>query len=199
MHDRPDPASCAGEEEGAPPRGFADGDPTLWRRVVEENQGWMFVLAIRMVHHRQDAEDAVQEAFVRAWRSRDRLREFAALRGWLRTTLVRQCIRRPVRPGGPSWETVENWLPASSATRPDRLAEDRQRLMNVLEAMNGLPLRQRTCLILSVFEGMNGPEIAEQLELSAGTVRRYLHDARRALEPVLEESLAREARGGEGA
>lgn len=140
----------------------------------------------------EDADDAVQEAFISAWRAIGRYDRRRPFRPWLfrivlnaaRDLLRRQKVRRaePITPahasGGPSPETN-----ASRALLRDRLDA----------ALKALPERQRLAVTLFDVEGYAHAEIAALLEVPEGTVRSDVFHARRALRqslaPFLEETV----------
>jgi RNA polymerase sigma-70 factor (ECF subfamily) len=107
-----------------------------------------------------DAEDVMQDVFVRAMRQMDSLREPAAVGGWL-ATIARHAAtdyRRKLRPAAELNE-------ASAATRP------RADAFEALEVLQTLPETYRETLILRLVEGMTGPEIAEKTGLTHESVR----------------------------
>ena len=163
------------------------GDPTAYDELVRRYMKRAFAVAFRVMGHREDAEDLVQDAFLTAL---DRIDSFDVRRGsgsfgpWLYRILVRRGINsRKTR----SLRHTEA-LPEDAAARtlaPDGeldRAETRERLQSALAA---LPERHRLVIELFELDGYTTAEIAEMLELSAGTVRWYVHEARRQLRPAL--------------
>lgn len=127
-----------------------------------------------------EAEDALQEAWIRAWTRRGALREPAATRAWLRRIVLRECLRAL------RWRGLRRWLPfaeppemALEADPADTLALARAR-----RAVEALPARQRAMWGLRFDEGWTIPEIAEALEVSPETVKTQLG---RALQRVQQE------------
>jgi RNA polymerase sigma-70 factor (ECF subfamily) len=149
-----------------------------------------------------DAEDAVQDAFMRAWRSRDRFEGRAAMRSWLYRIATNVCLdmlkgrERRVRPMdlGPAVEPLESNLNARSAKEwiepipenliaPERdpadLAVERESIrLAFVAALQHLPARQRAVLILREVLRWEASEVAELLDTSVASVNSALQRAR---------------------
>lgn len=132
-------------------------------------------LALRMLGRDEDARDALQEAWFRAWRGRAAVREEAALHGWLRRIVARECLRLLRR------RAMRSWLPFLAESEPPcwlpgpevRVAE-REALAAVRRAVDQLPPKQRLCWGLRFDEGWGVAEIAAALEVSVDTVKTHL-------------------------
>ena len=129
-----------------------------------------------------DAEDVVQEVFVRVHRTLDTLRDPAAFPAWI-CTLARNAsadaVRRKVR--GPATEPLRD-VPAPSPASPDD--EVRRR---VLQRLGELPEAYRETMLLRLAEGLSGPEIAERTGLTPGSVRVNLCRGMARLRELLSE------------
>jgi RNA polymerase sigma-70 factor (ECF subfamily) len=109
-----------------------------------------------------DAEDLLQDVFLRAWRQLHALREAAAFGGWLASMARHRAVDHlRALPAGEPLGDVEQ--PAS--------ADDGLRAAQALSAIRALPEAYREPLLLRLVEGMTGPEIAEQTGMTAGSVR----------------------------
>ncbi len=169
---------------------------------LERHRGELTAFAYRMLGSPFDAEDAVQDAFVRAWRSRDRFEGRAAMRSWLYRITTNVCLdmlkskERRARPMdlGPSCEPIESnlnvpteiaWLEPvpMRLIAPDRdpadaaIASESIRLAFVA-ALQRLPARQRAVLILREVLDWQASEVAELLETSVASVNSALQRAR---------------------
>ena len=139
-------------------------------------------LAVVLTGDQRLAEDLVQEAFVRLHRSGARPAVGTEL-AYLRRTVVnlshghhrRLRIARSHPPDPPR---------VAAAAEVDAVRHDGQR--RVAEAVQGLPRRQRDCVVLHYFADLTDAEIADALGISAGSVKTHLHRARAALAHVLE-------------
>jgi len=133
-----------------------------------------------------DAEDAVQEAFARAWRSRDTYREDTSARAWLYRIATNVCLdmleRRRRTPAGArvvSIEPVPASLFADVSTEPDARYDARESVsMAFLTALERLTPSQRAVLILRDVLGWRAAEVAELLDMSVPAANSALHRAR---------------------
>src|SRR4051812_37394816 len=142
-----------------------------------------FQMAYRVVGHREDAEDLVQESFLAAYQYLDSFDAGRPFGPWLMrivmnrgANLRRSRARRTMEP------EVEGISTAPSALEESERAEAR---VILTRALAGLPERQRMIVTLFDVDGRTSTEIGEMLELAPGTVRWHLHEARRALRAAL--------------
>jgi len=172
------------------------GDPEAYRVLVDRHSRSLFRLAFRMTGNEQDAEDVVQESFLRAYRQLDRFDERASFGTWIyriatncSLDLVRVRKRRnqaPVAPDQPG-DTVPE-LPSLDPS-PERIAlsgEVRQRLA---AAMSQLSETERAAFVLRHYEGLRLEEIGHVLECQPGAAKhsvfRAVQKLRRSLEPIV--------------
>ena len=155
-------------------------------RLVRDHATSLYGVACRLLPRPADAEDAVQETLLGAWRSLDRFRGEAAPRTWLFRILLNACNDRFRRSALQKRERpTERSLPADPARRTAR-----QDLVDrVFDAVDELPRRQRECLLLRVRAGLAYTEIAELLEIGVGSVKTHLVKGRRALVRRFGEEL----------
>ena len=147
--------------------------------------GRLYSRYARMVHgiallrlRSQDADDVVQEVFVRALERLGTLRDVRAFGGWL-AAIARHVIVDTVRRTRRSIELVEE--PRMREAQHDELEARR-----ALAAIRALPETYRETVMLRLVEGMTGPEIAERTGLTAGSVRVNLHRGLKMLRERLE-------------
>ena len=172
---------------------------------LEQHRTQLIAYCYRMLGSPFDAEDAVQEAFVRAWRNRDRFEGRSALRSWLYRIATNVCLdmlkgrERRHRPMdlGPALEPLESNLNARSAKEwiepipeelvsPERdpadLAVERESIrLAFVAALQQLPARQRAVLILREVLRWEASEVAELLDSSVASVNSALQRARATL------------------
>jgi RNA polymerase sigma-70 factor, ECF subfamily len=138
-------------------------------------------IAWHMVGNRQDAEDAVQEAFVKAYRGVHGFQGQAALGTWLCRILINVCHdmrRRRGREAGPEEAALDER--AAPAGEPA--------LKLALEAaLRRIPAKQRMVFLMFEAEGMRHAEIAEALEIPEGTSKAWLFEAKKELKRMLTE------------
>lgn len=145
--------------------------------LMERFRGMVYSSALGFLGDEMQADDAVQETFLTAWRQIDSLREPAAFPGWVRRIAIWQChhYRRSERP------TVDiDALVDRLGDGRDLEAElGREQLLNqIRELLWDLSRPHREILILHYLEDYGQVELAQLLELSEGAVRKRLHDAR---------------------
>jgi RNA polymerase sigma-70 factor (ECF subfamily) len=172
---------------------------------LEQHRAQLTAYCYRMLGSPFDAEDAVQEAFVRAWRNRDRFEGRSAMRSWLYRIATNVCLDmlkgrdRRARPMdlGPAKEPLESNLNARSAKEwiepipetlvsaerdpADQAVERESVRLAFVAALQQLPARQRAVLILREVLRWEASEVAELLESSVASVNSALQRARATL------------------
>ena len=180
--------------------------PEVQKRAAFEEVAWvhldaMFNLAMKMTRNRAEAEDLVQETYLRAFRFFDRYEAGTNCKAWLFRILrnnfinrYRQQRRRPdmvdlsrlelshekrEETGGPGvWEN------------PDRALESRVLREEIAEGLDQLPPDYRMVVLLSAVEGLTYREISSVMACPVGTVMSRLHRARKLLQIHLREKIA---------
>lgn len=160
------------------------GDMEAYGELVQRYMRRAFSIAYSVLRHREDAEDAVQDAFIRTLERLGQLEDGKPFRPWFYRIVVNRAISfrraRSVRATSPVREEL-----CAAGAPPDRAVEQRELRERLLRAVDELPERQRTILLLADVEELNSGEIAEILEMPSGTVRYHLHLGRRALRNML--------------
>jgi RNA polymerase sigma-70 factor, ECF subfamily len=164
------------------------GDSGAYGELVGRYQRIAHSIALGITRRHEDAEDATQEAFIVALQRLEECRNPEKFGGWL-LAIVRNRARNLLR--RESLRSGEE-LPMSVPTKapgPDRVTERvelRDRLQIALATLTEV---QREVVLLHDLEGWKHREIAQLLEIPAGTVRSHLHYARKRLREVLAEPL----------
>jgi RNA polymerase sigma-70 factor (ECF subfamily) len=172
------------------------GDELAYRELVERYQGPVYSVALRMLGRVEDAEDVVQETFVRMFRALDRYDPARPLRARLLTIASRLAIdhwrRRGSRPiplvtrePGSAGEEREREI-ADPGLGPEELAmrSDEERRADPL--IHSLPPHYRVVVVMRHLQDMSYEEIAAALQLPLGTVKARIHRARALLKERLE-------------
>jgi len=172
------------------------GDADAYRALVERHSRSLFRLAYRMTGNEQDAEDVVQESFLRAYRQLAKFDDRASFGTWLyriaancALDLVRARKRRGEESAAMADEAEDRMaaLP-SGAPSPEREALSSEVRDRVARAMGELSAAERTAFVLRHFEGMCIEEVSRVLECNPGAAKhsvfRAVQKLRRALEPV---------------
>lgn len=171
---------------------LAAGELEALEELYERYKGLAYAMALRITRDPAMAEDAVQEAFLGAWRTADRFDPGrASVKTWVVSIVHHRSIdalrrRRPTQELPPADGT------AGSLTVPDLWGEVSARLdaSAVRAAMGGLPANQREALELAYFEGLTQTEIATRTDAPLGTVKGRLRLGLSALRDALGESLS---------
>jgi len=177
-----------------------EGDQDAFRVLVERHSLRLFQLAYRMTGNEQDAEDMVQETFLRAYNRLDRFESRAGFGTWLHR-IAANCsldlLRRQKRRGDRE-RTVEfdpeEAIPMilSEAPAPDQQLFHAELQQKVESVMQELTPMERTAFVLRHFEGQSIEEIGSTLGAGPGATKQSIFRAvqkmRRALEPVMNAS-----------
>ncbi len=219
----PEAERASGDAAGAPEEREViararSGDHDAFRVLVERYQGRVYRLALRVLRDEERARDAVQEAFLKVYRSLDRFEGRSSFYTWLYRLVLNVCLdlrRRDRLDRQVEW-SEERWEqaseedagpdPISGSLSPDpELALDRAELRSAIAAaIRSLPDDARRTLLLREVDGLSYAEIAEVLGVPRGTVMSRLHYARRRVRLALvaagavePERLAQAGEGGE--
>lgn len=157
------------------------GDVDAYGEIVRRFQDMAYGYAYSILGDFHLAEDAAQEAFVEAYRCLGNLREQAAFPGWLRRIVFKHCDRLRRRKDIPAAGLNAAAAVASADPGPAEMAEDREMRDKVLAAIRSLSAQQREVTTLFYINGYSQSDIAEFLELPAGTVKSRLAASRTRL------------------
>ena len=173
------------------------GDLEAFDEIVALHQNRIFNLCYWMLTDRDEAADAAQDAFVRAWRAIPNFRSESALGTWLHRIAVNVCLdakaRRKKTPL--PYSTLETEDNEGSVTRldppdksdtPEQSLTRRERRDAVLEALANLPEHHRAVIVLFDIQGHTYEDAAQALDLPMGTLKSRLNRARAALRQALE-------------
>jgi RNA polymerase sigma-70 factor, ECF subfamily len=151
---------------------------------LEEGYAVSFRTACLILGNPADAEEAVQEAFLRAWRFRDSLTSVPSIKPWLYRVVVNSCYsklrqeipHRDRRASDGSLGTLE-----ASNCDPATFAEQSEVAETVLTALQRLPVSLRVPIVLRYYADLSERDIALAIGRRQGTVKSRLHEARRQL------------------
>ncbi|GAA4591579.1 RNA polymerase sigma factor SigM [Planotetraspora phitsanulokensis] len=172
-----------------------NGDPDAFREIVQRHRERLWVVALRTLGDPDEAADAVQDAFVSAYRKAGSFRGEAAVTTWLRRIVVNACLdrmrRKPVRPVADA-ELIE------AADREVSLADqtgEHEIAMEIEAALKRLPSDQRAALVLVDMMGYSVEDAATVLDVPAGTVKSRCSRGRAKLVPMLSHLRSRPGLG----
>jgi RNA polymerase sigma-70 factor (TIGR02960 family) len=193
------------------------GDEAAFRELTDRYRRELHVHCYRILGSVQDAEDAMQETLLAAWRGLDRFEERASLRGWLYRIATNRCLnalrdsaRRPQRPvsslpfeppeptrfAEPLWlepypDAMLDELP-DAAAGPEARYETKEAVgLPFVTGLQQLPPRQRAVLVLRDVLGFQASEVAAMLETSEASVTSALQRARATLDARLPADRTR--------
>jgi RNA polymerase sigma-70 factor (ECF subfamily) len=203
----PDAPSGGGGVAGAPGPSEIDeraliqrciaGDATAFEPLVEKYRQRVWRLAYQVLHDREEAWDVAQEAFVRAFHSLPSFRGQSAFYTWLFRITVNVATDRHRQRGaqarafGPERVSEEEWARTTPdpGGGPEQQAARKEQRERIRSALDALPPKARTIIMLSDVEGLSYREIAEVLNCPIGTVMSRLHNARKRLKALLGPML----------
>jgi RNA polymerase sigma-70 factor, ECF subfamily len=171
------------------------GDKEAFTSIVLTMGDRLLALAYRILRDVGKAEDAVQQAFLIAWRELPTLRGDSRFEAWLFRLLVNACYAeiRHTKRWQPGLRLVDS--PDAGPTTEDSQLNvaRRDELERAFRRLSG---EQRAVLVMHHYLGLSGAEIGEALGLSAGTVRSRLHYARQSMRAAIEADSRGLASGG---
>jgi RNA polymerase sigma-70 factor, ECF subfamily len=175
----------------------AQGDPHAFAELVQRHRDRMWAVALRTLGDPEEAADALQDAFLSAYRAVGRFRGEAAVTTWLHRIVINACLdrlrRQSIRPAVPMGDDAT--LDAVAPKNPDPTALHEVAL-DVAAALRQLPTEQRAALILVDMMGYGVDEAARVLEVPTGTIKSRCARGRARLAPLLGH--LRNRRGGPG-
>jgi len=173
-------------------------DPATFADLAMPYMSALYAAAMRMTRNPADAEDLVQETYLRAYRGFEGFREGTNLKAWLykilTNTFINQYRAKKRRPDQVELDEVEDFylyrrlggLEAVSASEtPETAVLDAMPEAAVKEALEALPDQFRMAVILADIEGFSYKEIAEILDVPIGTVMSRIHRGRKQLQKRL--------------
>ncbi|MEM9071822.1 MAG: sigma-70 family RNA polymerase sigma factor [Myxococcota bacterium] len=179
-----------------------EGDQRAFGRLVRLHHRRVLACALQMLTDRGEAEDAVQETFLRAWRALSRFDGRSKLSTWLYRICVNVCLnalRRRKRVAAADVDDPKVPEPTADPTQtgndPERSAEMTQLYGRLGAALDALSPSLRSAVVLVLLQGLPHKEAAEILGCPEGTVAWRIHEARRRLKTSLADLVlvAREA------
>ena len=165
--------------------------------LVSQYAGTLYRVAFSVLRNPADAEDAVQEAFLRVLRHRDSLGEVRDQRVWLIRIVWNIVLdrkrRAKTRPETDDVAELARVLPSGGLTA-EQIASAAQHHAHVLACVEQLPAKERQVIMLSAFEELTSVEIASVLNITESSVRSRLFRARNLMAGLLHHSRSSHAR-----
>lgn len=184
------------------------GDPAAFEQLVRVVGGRMLSVATRMLGNDADARDALQEAFVSAYKGLPKFSGDSKVSTWLHRIVVNACLMRVRKRTRHPERSIDAMLPAFSENGHHRdrvidwapdVVERAETAEQVRLSMAELPEQYREVLVLRDVEGLDTEQTARFLGTSENNIKTRLHRARLALRELVDEKLRGPASRGGGA
>jgi len=169
---------------------LAAGDETAFRELVEAYKRKFYGLAFEYTRNHADAEDVSQVAFIKVFRSISTFKKGSSLNSWLYRIVVNTAIdhirKRAFFPA--DYAEFDGGEAAPAGQDPARRAEAILLRVKIDAALDAVSERERAAFLLRHDHGLSMQEIAEVLEVSAGSVKSYLFRSARKLQKELSRA-----------
>lgn len=177
----------------------AAGNAEAFAPLVESHQERLLRLCERLLGDAEEARDAAQDVFLKAYRKAGDVRPQGQVYTWLYRIAVNHCLNklrrrrlvRFLRWEDPAERDAPVFDPPDGAANPAGELEARQRWQATRRALAALPKNQRSVLVLVRFEGLSYKQVAEVLGITEGAVESRLFRAMRRIEPAQEAEGSR--------
>ena len=174
---------------------FKNGDEAAFEELVLKYQDRIYNLCRHMLGNAHDAEDAAQDAFIKAYRNLKKFKPESSIYTWLYRIAVNTCIdhkRKPFfesifRRSDTGAEMVIEYPSASPS--PEKEYESKQIQSAIEKALRKLSPKLRAVIVLKEMEGLSYEEIADTLDVSIGTVKSRISRARKKLQTLLKKFM----------
>jgi RNA polymerase sigma-70 factor (ECF subfamily) len=167
----------------------AGGDERAFQLLSRRHLPAMLGLARRILGNAAEAEDVAQEAFMRVWTHAPRWQPLAQFRTWLTRVVINLCLDRKRRAPWVELETAGDIVDPAPGAGEKAEGDERERMLAA--AIEKLPVRQRSAIVLTYGDGMSNAQVADILDTSVSAVETLLvrakQNLRRALENVIDK------------
>jgi RNA polymerase sigma-70 factor (ECF subfamily) len=179
------------------------GDLTAFEKIVREHARPLLTVARRLLRNDDDAREAVQDAFVSAFRSCGRFEGSSRISTWLHRIVVNACLMRLRTQRRRVEVSIDDWLPRflpdghheasfiDWSNAAHAMIEREETCALVRRCIDQLPDSYRTVLLMHDIEGIPVHEVATALDISSNAVHIRLHRARQALRTLLDPVFLR--------
>lgn len=165
----------------------ARGDERAFQLLSRRHLPAMLGLARRILGNAAEAEDVAQEAFLRVWTHAPRWQPLAQFRTWLTRVVVNLCLDRKRRAPWVELEAAGDIVDPAPSAGEKAESDERERMLAT--AVEKLPARQRSAIVLTYGEGMSNAQVAEVLDTSVSAVETLLVRAKQNLRRALGDMI----------
>jgi len=162
------------------------GDAGAFNELMGMHEKRMYAVALRMCANREDAQDCLQEAMIRIYRSISGFKAQSSFGTWVYRITMNTCLdklrRRKSRPNTSLDSLLDTgWAPSDSGDTPERHAMRSEVRQGLTEAIKSLPEDMRAAIVLRDMQGLPYEEIAEALGVNVGTIKSRISRGREKL------------------
>ena len=165
-----------------------NGDEFIYKYVYDQYSRMVYTVCFRMTRSKDEAEDAVQDVFIKVFNSINSFREESKLSTWVYRIAVNICINKSRRKNAVNFLSLNFWedekgknkMAADSLTPREEMEKSESQKI-VQEAINTLPAKQKTAIILSRYEELSYKEISKIMGVSISSVESLLFRAKENL------------------
>lgn len=168
------------------------GDASAFNRLMANHEKRMYAVALRMFANREDAQDCLQEAMLRVYRSIGSFKGQSSFSTWLYRITMNTCLDELRRKKNKQSASLDNlleqgWSPADESAGPEQHAVRNELKQELQSAIRELPEDMRSAVVLRDVQGFAYDEIAQVLNVNVGTVKSRISRAREKLRGKLRE------------
>ena len=166
------------------------GDTQAFRTIIEDHQDFVFAVAFRFVNDTRDAEELAQETFLRLWKNMGRYRKDIKLTTWLYKIVTNVCLdhlkSKQYRHNAMERAFEKDYHADTSQNADQPVIENELRGL-LIKASETLTPKQKAVFILRDLEGLDVPEVAGVLQMSAGNIKSNLFHARKKIGGIIKK------------
>lgn len=168
------------------------GDASAFNRLMEAHEKRMYAVALRMCANREDAQDCLQEAMLRIYRSIGSFKGQSSFSTWAYRITMNTCLdelRRRKNKQNTSLDSLleVGWSPTDGGNAPEDHAIQSETRRALQRAIHELPEDMRSAIILRDIHGLSYDEIAQSLDVNVGTIKSRISRGRDKLREILKK------------
>lgn len=166
------------------------GDPAAFNRLMEMHEKRMYAVALRMFGNREDAQDSLQEAMLRVYRSIGGFKGQSSFGTWVYRITMNTCldeIRRKKNKQSASLDNMldQGWAPTDEGASPEKRVMQQEMRKSIAQSIQELPEDMRSAIIMRDVHGYSYEEIADTLNVNVGTIKSRISRGREKLREKL--------------
>lgn len=166
------------------------GDPAAFNRLMEMHEKRMYAVALRMFGNREDAQDSLQEAMLRVYRSIGGFKGQSSFGTWVYRITMNTCldeIRRKKNKQSASLDNMldQGWAPTDEGASPEKRVMQQEMRKSIAQSIQELPEDMRSAIIMRDVHGYSFEEIADTLNVNVGTIKSRISRGREKLREKL--------------